>query len=94
MPKAIPRSCSVFPVLQLYDSDITQHFNATEVARAEEAGRLHRALYHFNDRYLSTVLDLSVLRDTSLSSKDLRNHRLISGPCTGCLTGKLASPLL
>ena len=86
MPEAIPRSCSAFPVLQLYDSDITQHFTATEVARAEEAGRLHRALHHPNDRYLSTVLDLSVLHDTSLSSKDLCNHRLISGPCTGCLT--------
>ena len=92
MPKATPRSYPAFPILQLYDSDATQHFTAAEVARAEEAGRLHRAMHHPNDRYLSTVLDLSVLRDTTLSSKDLRNHRLLSGPCTGCLTGKTRQP--
>ena len=43
---------------------------------------LHRYLHHPRNAYPFIILDNDVI------SKDLRNYRLINGPCKECLIGK------
>ena len=79
---------TAYPAVAIHDSDMLKQFTQQEIDRASKAGRLHRTLSHPNDRHLSVMLDHGVLTDAEITSKDLRNHREISGPCKACLTGK------
>ena len=96
MESAPPRTSTsaqlAFPAVAVHGSDISVNFTVPELDRALIAGRLHRALHHPCDQYLSTILDHGVMRDTGVTSKDLRNHRVIHGPCKGCLLGKSRQP--
>ena len=86
-PAPSPR-LEAYPAIAVHDSDVLKQFTQQEIDRAHKAGKLHRALSHPNDRYLGIMLDHGVLTDAEVTSKDLRNHREISGPCKACLTGK------
>ena len=79
---------TAYPAVIVHDSEVPKHFSQQEIDRANEVGRLHRALSHPNDRFLSVMLDHGALADVDYTSKDLRNHREIAGPCKACLMGK------
>ncbi len=83
---------SAYPAVSVYGSSIPANYTDQELRRAELAGRLHRSLHHPCDKYLSTLLDNGSLGHTSITAKDLRNHRAITGPCAGCLLGKMKQP--
>ena len=65
--------------------DLVEHQDLDDAALL---GRLHKALSHPNDRFLGVMLDHGALADVDYTSKDLRNHREIAGPCKACLMGR------
>ena len=83
---------TVFVAVNVYNSDVPLHFTKAELERARDAGRLHRALHHPCDRYLSVILDNGTMMHVHITSVDLRNFRRINGPCKGCQMGKSKLP--
>ena len=69
-----------------YNSKFPVHFTNANLDRARRARVLHRYLHHPCNAYLFIILDNDVI------SKDLRNYRLINGPCKECLIGKSRQP--
>ena len=65
-----------------------KHFSQQEIDRANGVGLLHEALSHPNDHFLGVMLDDGAHADVDYTSKDLRSHREIAGPCKACLMGK------
>ena len=87
--------------IQLHDTPITatsfnvpyeRHFSAEERERAARAFELCKALGHPSDNVAITALDNGVFTHLDLTSQDLRNARLIHGPCTACLEAKMKAP--
>ena len=69
--------------------DHVGHLSAAERERAKAVLDLHSSLCHPSDEYLGRALDGNAYRDTSLTSKDLRNARALHGPCPACAMGKM-----
>ena len=90
--RALTPTAPVFPAVAVYGSELPVNYTLPELDRAQVAGRLHRSLHHPCDQYLSTALDHGVMVGTGVTSKDLRNYRVIYGPCKGCLLGKSRQP--
>jgi hypothetical protein len=67
------------------------HLTHQELLRAQQANDLHHIL-HCSDDILSEALDSGVYTNTNLTSQDLRNARLIYGPCSACYEGKATVP--
>ena len=68
---------------------ITHHFSAEERSRSAEAEQLHLFLDHPSDDVLCEALTNGAFPRCTLTSRDVRNNRVIRGNCPQCLAGKL-----
>jgi len=66
-----------------------KHFTPEERSRAKEAFDLCRKFGHPNDVYIMNSLDNGCYNHFHLTSQDLRNARVLYGPCLACAEGKI-----
>ena len=65
---------------------------AQQQDRAKEARELHHTIGHPSDKALCTALNNGNLIPTRLTCQDIRNAKLLLGPCIPCLQAKMKAP--
>jgi hypothetical protein len=72
--------------------DLNNYLSAQERRRAVEARDLHNRMSHPSDKVLIRALDNGNIKNTELTSQDVRNALQLLGPCVPCLQGKMRAP--
>ena len=65
---------------------------AQQQDRAKEERELHHTIGHPSDKTLCTALNNGNLIPTRLTCQDIRNAKLLLGPCIPCLQAKMKAP--
>ena len=65
---------------------------AQQQDRAIEAQELHHTIGHPSDKTLCTALNNGNLEPIRLICQDIRNAKLLLGPCIPCLQAKMKAP--
>jgi hypothetical protein len=66
--------------------------SAQQKERAKEARELHNALGYPGDKALCKALENGNLVPTRVTCQDVKNAKLLLGPCIACLQGKMRAP--
>ena len=66
-----------------------QHFSREDRKRADLVEQVHRSYVHPNDENLGRCFDLGLIPGCKLTSRDVRNNRILRGPCPSCIKGKI-----
>ena len=69
-------------------SSNVNHFTREDRSRADEAEELHVFYCHPSDSRLGKSLDSNLIPNSKLTSRDVRNNRLLRGTCSQCNAGK------
>ena len=67
----------------------SHQFTPEQVRRAKEAHEIHVMSDHMHYDKLGVLMDNGGILNCPYTSKDLRNAKIIFGPCPGCMQGKM-----